>query len=103
MNGMTSPVRIAFVAALAAASIALADGAARASTSTTPGPSSAISEPYVPFVTDFAKPGPAAAPPQTTSSDWGDFGIAGGVGTALVALLAAWAVLVARRPRLARG
>ena len=125
MNGMTSAVRMALVGAFAAATIGLAAGEARASSSESlagteyvqlnsnfpkPVPKPVSSEPYVPFVTDFAKPSHAAGPQvapstpslPTSSTDWSDVGV-GGVGAVLVALLAAWGLLVGRRAGLARS
>jgi hypothetical protein len=56
---------------------------------------------YIPFVTDFPKaeaPDPAATS-AASELDWGSVGIAGGVGAALGALLAASGLGAARRAR----
>jgi hypothetical protein len=72
-----------------------------------PVPRSATSGQYVPFVTDFPKPAakppgmPSPAAPQAGASgiDWRDVGLGGGIGAALVALLAGSALVFARRDR----
>lgn len=88
------------LAATALAAVALVPGAQAGP----PTGKQVQSEEYVPFVTDFPKPKSAPVPAAGTGgSDWGEIGIASGIGAALAALLAGSGLVLTRRARPAGG
>ena len=67
-----------------------------------PKPVVTVHDEYIPFVTDFPKPAAPAAKADASGIDWGDLGVAGGIGAALAAL-AGSGIALTRRARPARA